>query len=311
MEELQRSNTNIISSPEITSDLYLQFISYIDAKQKTIETYTRALKQLFNFLSLRGISRPKREDIILFRDELKASGHKPTTVQNYITATRLFFQWTEREGYYPNVADHIKGATISKGHKKDYLTSKQMRSILSSIETESEQGLRDYAIIVLMVTGGLRTIEVSRANIEDISSIGDCTVLYVQGKGQDEKSDYIKILPEVEASLRAYLKTRDITDGKEPLFCSLSNNSKGQRLTTRTISAIVKKKLVAAGYNSERLTAHSLRHTAVTLSLIGGNSLQEAQEFARHSNIATTQIYAHNLERIKNKCEETIAKAIF
>ena len=186
-----------------------------------------------------------------------------------------------------------------------------MRSILSSIETESEQGLRDYAIIVLMVTGGLRTIEVSRANIEDISSIGDCTVLYVQGKGQDEKSDYIKILPEVEASLRAYLKTRDITDGKEPLFCSLSNNSKGQRLTTRTISAIVKKKLVAAGYNSERLTAHSLRHTAVTLSLIGGNSLQEAQEFARHSNIATTQIYAHNLERIKNKCEETIAKAIF
>lgn len=311
MEELQRSNTNIISSPEITSDLYLQFISYIDAKQKTIETYTRALKQLFNFLSLRGISRPKREDIILFRDELKASGHKPTTVQNYITATRLFFQWTEREGYYPNVADHIKGATISKGHKKDYLTSKQMRSILSSIETESKQGLRDYAIIVLMVTGGLRTIEVSRANIEDISSIGDCTVLYVQGKGQDEKSDYIKILPEVEASLRAYLKTRDITDGKEPLFCSLSNNSKGQRLTTRTISAIVKKKLVAAGYNSERLTAHSLRHTAVTLSLIGGNSLQEAQEFARHSNIATTQIYAHNLERIKNKCEETIAKAIF
>lgn len=311
MEELQRPDTNIISSPEITGDLYLQFISYIDAKPKTIETYTRALKQLFNFLSLRGISRPKREDIILFRDELKASGHKPTTVQNYITATRLFFQWTEREGYYPNVADHIKGATISKGHKKDYLTSKQMRSILSSIETESKQGLRDYAIIVLMVTGGLRTIEVSRANIEDISSIGDCTVLYVQGKGQDEKSDYIKILPEVEASLRAYLKTRDITDGKEPLFCSLSNNSKGQRLTTRTISGIVKKKLVAAGYNSERLTAHSLRHTAVTLSLIGGNSLQEAQEFARHSNIATTQIYAHNLERIKNKCEETIAKAIF
>jgi integrase len=68
---------------------------------------------------------------------------------------------------------------------------------------------------------------------------------------------------------------------------------------------------VAAGYDSSRLTAHSLRHTAVTLSLLGGKSLQEVQQFARHTNIATTQIYAHNLDRAKNNCEEVVAKAIF
>ena len=73
----------------------------------------------------------------------------------------------------------------------------------------------------------------------------------------------------------------------------------------------VLEELKEAGYNSEKLTAHSLRHTAVTLSLLGGNTLQEVQQFARHTDISTTQIYAHNLDRAKNKCEETIAEAIF
>ena len=77
------------------------------------------------------------------------------------------------------------------------------------------------------------------------------------------------------------------------------------------MSGIVKDRLVAAGYDSSRLTAHSLRHTAVTLSLLGGEDLQKVQQFARHSNLATTMIYAHNLDRAKNKCEATIANAIF
>jgi site-specific recombinase XerD len=59
------------------------------------------------------------------------------------------------------------------------------------------------------------------------------------------------------------------------------------------------------------LTAHGLRHTTITLSLLGGASLQEAQAFARHANITTTQIYAHNIERANNKCEATIVMLFF
>ena len=88
-------------------------------------------------------------------------------------------------------------------------------------------------------------------------------------------------------------------------------NSKGERLTPKSISTIVKQRLIDAGYNSDRLTAHSLRHTAVTLSLIGGLPLEEVQQFARHKNISTTQIYAHNLDRAKNRSEDTIANSIF
>jgi site-specific recombinase XerD len=67
----------------------------------------------------------------------------------------------------------------------------------------------------------------------------------------------------------------------------------------------------SAGFDSERLTAHSLRHTAITLSLLAGASLQEVQQFARHSSIDTTQIYAHNLECLDNPCNVQITAAIF
>lgn len=313
MNELQVIDTraDIVAQQNISIDLFERFIAYLDSSQKTIETYTKAIRQLFNYFSLNGITRPTREDIIAFRDELKASGHKPTTVQNYITATKLFFKWTAQERIYPNVAEHIKGAKLNREHKKDYLTSRQVKTILEAVERDTVKGLRDYAMLTLMITGGLRTIEVVRADISDLRNIGECTALFVQGKGREEKTEYIKISPEVERAIRTYLTKRGSKDESEPLFTSTSNNNAGQRLTTRTVSEIVKDRLKSAGYDSNRLTAHSLRHTAVTLSLLAGKDITEVQQFARHSNIATTMIYNHALDKAKNSCSEAIAKAIF
>lgn len=312
MSEIIISNHNSISvQHKVTEDMYNRFVSFIDAKPKTLESYKRALKQLFKYFTSEGISQPTREDILSYRDMLIATGHKPTTVQNYITTTRLFFQWLEQEGIYPNIAIHIKGAKLDREHKKDYFTSSQVRSILKGINRESVSGKRDFAMMALMVTGGLRTIEVSRANIEDIRTAGDNTVLYVQGKGRDEKTEYIILDENVESAIRAYLADRTITSSAEPLFCSESNNSKGQRMTTRAISGIAKACMQKAGFDSDKLTAHSLRHTAVTLSLLAGETLQEVQQFARHANIATTMIYNHAIDKAKNTCSRSVAKAIF
>ncbi|MDD3921858.1 MAG: tyrosine-type recombinase/integrase [Eubacteriales bacterium] len=294
----------------LTDNLYIRFVSYLDAKPKTIETYTRALRQLFAYFAAAGITQPHRDDVIAYRESLKQA-HKPTTVQNYITAARLFFQWTAQEGIYPNIAEHIKGAKLDREHKKDYLNAGQVKAVIKAVDRSTLQGKRDYAALVLMVTGGLRTIEVSRANIGDLRAAGANTVLYIQGKGKDEKADYVKISEPVEKAIRAYLKARKEADQGAPLFASLSNNNKGQRMTTRAISGLVKAHLTEAGYNSDRLTAHSLRHTAVTLSLLAGKSLEEVQEFARHANITTTQIYNHALDRAKNSCSEAVASAIF
>lgn len=302
---------SLVTQPTLKAELFSRFIDYLDTAPATVKTYSKALKQLFAYFSLNGIRQPQRSDILAFREDLKASGHKPTTIQIYITATKLFFSWTAQQGLYPNIAEHMKGAKVDRQHKKDYLTSNQVKEILASVETGTPQGLRDYAILTLMVTGGLRDIEVSRANIEDLSTVGEYTVLYIQGKGRQERTEFVKISPQVERAIRAYLKSREGAKDTEPLFVSLSNNSRGQRLTTRSISGMVKSRLKEAGFNSDRLTAHSLRHTAVTLSLLAGKDITEVQQFARHANIATTMIYNHSLDRAKNSCSEAIAQAIF
>lgn len=307
----QRQNNSLDVVKTFDFNTFDRFINYLDASPKTVETYKKALRQFFNYLALNGIRQPQREDVIAFRDDLKESGLKPTTVQNYITATRIFFKWTEQEGLYPNIAEHVKGAKLDKNHKKDYLTGRQAKEVLASIETDTEEGLRNYAILSLMVTGGLRTIEVSRADVGDLRTVGENTVLFVQGKGREEKTEYIKISATVEKAIRTYLKARENVEEGQPLFTSTSNNSRGKRISTRTVSGIVKKALKNAGYDSARLTAHSLRHTAITLALLAGREITEVQQFARHANLNTTMIYNHALDQAKNGCSDAISNAIF
>lgn len=312
MNELTRVQPTALQAQQlIGEEAFNRYVQYIDASPKTVATYARATRQLLKYLGDNGIKQPRREDILAYRDYLIASGHKPSTVQSYIVAARLFFAWLEQEGIYSNVAEHVKGAKLDKAHKKDYMTTRQIKTMLSKVERDTLQGKRDYAMLVLMITGGLRTIEVSRADIGDIRALGDDTVLYLQGKGHVEKTDFVKLDGHVEEAIRDYLTARGATDQSAPLFTSSSNNSKGQRLSTRAISGIVKDRMQAAGYNSDKLTAHSLRHTAVTLSLLAGKPLEEVQQFARHSNMQTTLIYSHALDKAKNGCSAAIAASIF
>ena len=135
--------------------------------------------------------------------------------------------------------------------------------------------------------------------------------LFVQGKGRTDKSEIVKVSDQVERLIRAYLAERGEQDPKAPLFASLSDRNNGGRLTTNSISRIVKNRLRACGLDSDRLTAHSLRHTGITLALLHGSTLAEAQQMARHSSINTTMIYNHAIERANNQSEERTTAAIF
>lgn len=303
-------NRALAEQQTLSVELFSRWTSYIDASPKTIDTYSKAIKQFFLYLSDNEINKPKREDIVAYRDYLKQN-HKPTTVQSYLAAVKLFFQWTEREGLYPNVADRVKGAKLDTEHKKDYLTSKQTAKLLGAIDRSSLKGLRDYAILSLMVTTGLRTISIIRADIGDIRTAGDDTALYYQGKGHEEKADYVKLAEPVEEAIRAYLAARGEINIKAPLFCSISNKNSGGRMTTRSISRVAKEHLIEIGLDSDRLTAHSLRHTAATLNLLNGATVEETKQLLGHQNINTTLIYSHALDRAKNNSEKRIAKAIF
>lgn len=297
------TNTTELISP-INDDMFHSFMQYIDVKDKSLETYTRSLKQFFNYITVKGITEPTRQDIVQYRETLKAD-KQPATVQLYMIAVKQFFKWTDKAGIYPNVADNVKGVSVSKGMKKDYLTTGQVKDVLSRIDTETVKGKRDHAIIALMVTCGLRDIEVSRANVADLRTRQNSTVLYIQGKGKDDRESFVVVPDSLETVIRDYLKARG--GNSKALFTSNSNHGKGDRLTTRSISRIVKTAMINAGLDSDRLTAHSLRHTAVTQALIAGQTLQEVQQFARHSNINTTLIYAHNLDNEKNECSGKLA----
>ena len=292
-------------------DLFKQFIIFIDASPNTIRTYRGSLKQWFIYLRQNQIVQPTAETVRQYRDYLQENGKKPTTVKNYIIAVKRFFQWTEEAGLYPNIAKHIKSGRLSKNFKRDYLTGSQSRQILAHIDQSTIKGKRDYAMLVTMLTMGLRTIEITRANIEDIRTKGNTTVLYVQGKGHDEKDDLIRMPQHVESAIRDYLSVRHANDLSEPLFTSTSNHNADGRMTTRSIRRIVKTAFISAGYDSPRLTAHSTRHTAATLSLLNGATLQQTQELLRHRNIGTTEIYAHNIDAATNPAANDVEEAIF
>ena len=301
-----KNNFLDISSESILKD----FVSYVDAGKPTLETYLKGIRAFITYLKQNEIKAPVREDIINFRDSLRLT-HKPATIKTYLAALRRFFSWTELKGIWGNICEGVKGVKLDKGFKKDCLTSGQARELLAGIDTSSIQGKRDYALLALMVTTGLRDIEVARARAEDIRVVGDFTVLFIQGKGRDEKSEYVKLSVPVEKAIRAWLAERGNFTASDALFCSLSNNSNGRELTTRSISRIVKDSMRRVGLESDRLTAHSLRHTAATLNLLAGGTLEETQQLLRHSSIVTTQIYAHNLDRMNNHSEIRISDKIF
>lgn len=309
-EIIAMNKAELTAKQELNGELSSRWTSYIDASPKTIDTYSKAIKQFLIYLQGNGIRQPQREDIVAYREYLKED-HKPTTVQSYLAAIKLFFKWTEQEGFYPNIADRVKGAKIDTEHKKDYLTTKQVNKLLGAIDRSTLKGKRDYAMLSVMVTTGLRTISIINANIKDIRTAGDATALFYKGKGHEEKATYVKLAEPVEDAIRDYLTARGATDGTEPLFSSAANRNSGGRMTTRSISRVAKNSLIDVDLISDRLTAHSFRHTAATLNLLNGGTVEETQQLLGHANINTTLIYSHALERAKNNSEKRIAKAIF
>lgn len=307
------ATTQIIPKNGFSDLLFQNWIDYLDAKPKTVQTYTRAIRQFMDWLHTEQIHNPERSHIRAYRDYLTASGHKPTTVQSYLAAVKQFFNWTEESGLYPNIAKGVR--LIEKidttTHKHGYLTTRQVKRLLETIDRSTEKGLRDYAMISLMVTTGLRTISISLARVEDLGTIGDYPALFYQGKGHSEKDTFVKITEPVELAINEYLKSRTSRKPDDPLFSSTANRNNGKPLTTRAISGIVKKRLEDAGIVSDKITAHSLRHTAGTLNIRAGGSLQETQQLLNHRQLTTTQIYAHALDKEQSKSEERISDLIF
>ena len=301
-------------------NLIERFVKFAGVSESSRLTYAKSLRQLFAFFNANSITRPTRENLIDWLDGMKASNKSASTVQLYLTSAKIFFRWLNQEGLYPNIADNLKsGLKPNHNHKKDALSTEECAKLIKSVKAISlktqkrneEMELRDRAILSLMTTAGLRTVEVVRANVADIRFERGKRFLYVQGKGHADADEKILLANQTYAAINAYLKVRKAISSSEPLFVSTSRSNKGARLDTQTIRKMVKKQLRSIGLDSPRLTAHSLRHATATNLIFAGVELPKVQKVLRHRALNTTMIYANAFERFNNNSEQILADLIF
>ena len=263
----------------------INFISGLDTRAKTKEIYKKGVKYFLAYLKDKNINEVSSTDIINYKNEL-LKNHSVATTNIYLTAIKRFYSFLDTNYGIKNIAKDIKTIAEKKTHKKDGLTIEQVKALLANITN-----VRDKALIYLLLSTGTRTIEIERANVEDLEVKGNEYILRVQGKGHDKKDDYVIINKKCYDLLNEYFLSRENLKMTEPLFVATDRGHKGQRLTTRSIRRIVKNEYRKNGIVSPRITTHSLRHTAASQLVRAKADIYEVKTFLRQSNINITQIY--------------------
>ena len=166
-----------------------------------------------------------------------------------------------------------------------YLEEAECERLLAACD--GPYALRDYCMLMLFISCGLRVSELVSLNITDIYE----DHLRVIGKGNKERVIYFA--DGCREAIDDYLAVRDsekiAPEDKNALFISRDN----RRISVRGVQKMVEKKLKQAGLDSTRYSPHKLRHTADTLMLKNGVDTRALQEVLGHSNLNTTQIYTH------------------
>lgn len=290
---IERKNVDLLKSSE-------DFISYLDVSNSTLKTYKENLKIFFEYLVENNIKNPTRDDLKHFRDELKDK-LSINTINSYLTSIRRFFNYLELNEIYPNITKDVKSIKISSIPKKQVLTLEQVKDIYNSLTD-----LREKALFGLMCSTGMRSIEVSRALIEDIKIHNGEYVLFFQGKMREDKSEYVKLSDYTLKDILNYIGNR--TSGY--IFVSNSNHNKGNGVTTKTLRLEIKNIFKRYGLNYDTLSCHSLRRTFATIAYSNGADIYEIKEVLRHRSISTTSRYISTIMRDNNKTEINVSNIL-
>lgn len=166
-----------------------------------------------------------------------------------------------------------------------YLEESECERLLSVCD--GPFALRDYCILMLFMSCGMRVSELVSLNLSDIYD----DHLRVIGKGNKERMIYFA--QGCREAIDDYLAVRDpekiVPEDKNALFISRDH----RRISVRGVQKMLDKKLLQAGLDPSRYSPHKLRHTAATLMLKNGVDTRALQEVLGHSNLNTTQIYTH------------------
>ena len=243
----------------------------------------------------------------------------PASVSRKVSVARQFFAEAESRGLIAvNPAARLRGFQVSDESKTLGLSRQQAKELLDKIDTTTLLGLRDRALLSLMIRTGLRRMDALGATLGALSEQQGHRTLRVRSKGNKER--LIKIPPEVARHLDAWRQAagtlRQETD-RTPLFCGLVKAGRGkemryalvgdgqQALSESAVWKIVVRRAQAAGIG-ENITPHSTRHTFITLALDAGAPLHKVQVAAGHADPRTTERYWRTKQNLDDNAVDYI-----
>ena len=201
-----------------------------------------------------------------------------------VSAIRSFFRYlTDKKHLLEvNPVSNLESPTIRKSLPV-YLTADDSVRLLEAVQGEYAE--RDFCILTLFLNCGLRVSELVGLNLSDFQ--GD--TVRVLGKGNKERTVYLN--DACRLALENYLPRRLTPHerDKNALFISRNHN----RINVQTVKWLVKKYLGQAGLDTQKYSAHKLRHTAATLMYQNGVDIRTLQSILGHTSVNTTMIYTH------------------
>lgn len=266
--------------------LYLKYMTYrlnlldFDDDAKIEDINIKNLREQ----DLKGINIIDLHSYISYRDTDR--DNSTTTRARKISSLRTFYK------YLNNISKKLdENPTLeletpkTKKRNPVYLTLDESKKLLNTISHEKNIFFRyrDFAIVLIFLTTGLRLSELSSMNLDSIKDMEFSVI----GKGDKERRVYMT--EACKFAVDAYINVRPDVEDEKALF--LSNRK--QRMSNRAIQHMIDKYLTLAGFDTTRYSTHKLRHTAATLMYREGVDIRTLQKVLGHTSVATTQIYTH------------------
>ena len=264
---------------------YLVFVSQVkNLSENTTKSYKRDLKKLYLFLeklNVTNYSDIKEEICSAWIGDLYSQNNKPKSIQRHLSSAKGFFRFLKKNGLISSSPFELVNAPKSSNTLPDVLSPEDVEQLLNFKPSNTIE-IRDMAIVELMYSSGLRVSETVNINISDFEE--NMSFLRVIGKGSKTR-----LVPMGRFAINAinnWLNEREkISNNTDALFL----NSKGSRLSVRSIQLRLKKMAIKQGLPP--VHPHMLRHSFATHMLESSGDLRTIQEFLGHSSLSTTQIY--------------------
>ena len=276
-------NNNVFIINDIKE--YIVFISQVkNLSENTSKSYERDLKKLHLFLSDLNIteySQISAETCSAWVGSLYSQNNNPKSIQRHLSSAKGFFRFLKKNNLIESSPFELISAPKSSSTLPEVLSPEDVEQLLNFKPTNMIE-IRDMAIVELMYSSGLRVSETANINISDFEE--NKTFLRVLGKGS--KTRLVPMGRFAITAINNWLMEREkILNNTDALFL----NSKGTRLTVRSIQLRLKKMAVKQGLPP--IHPHMLRHSFATHMLESSGDLRTIQELLGHSSLSTTQIY--------------------